>query len=139
MRKGFTLLELIVVIIILGVLATLATTQYSKMIEKARGAEARVILGSIRTNAAAYYMQHEGNCTSMTNAYVGIGSDYPSSCAQGTHYFRYSIAPSAKGFTGTATRCSVSGKTPSGTAASTIQLATDFSTGGDTWTYVAPY
>jgi len=40
-RKGFTLLELIVVIIILGILASLGFSQYIKMVEKGRSAEAR--------------------------------------------------------------------------------------------------
>ena len=39
--RGFTLLELIMVIIIIGILATLGFAQYGAMIEKSRGGEAR--------------------------------------------------------------------------------------------------
>ncbi len=139
MRKGFTLLELIVVIIILGVLATLATTQYSKMVEKSRGAEARIVLGSIRTNQAAYYLQR-GYCTNVgSDVGIGTDSDYPSECTN-SFYFSYSIASNTDtGFTALATRCTADGKTPDATTASTIQLVTDFSTGQDDFTYVAPY
>lgn len=145
MKKGFTLLELIVVIIIIGVLATLGLTQYTRMIERARGAEARQILGTIRTNAAAIYMQANNDCTNCTNANVGIGVDHPGPTAvdcKGTHYFWYSITPSATGFTGTATRCLGSGKTPQLPAtatAGTVMLTTDFSTGQDDWTTTGQY
>lgn len=47
MKKGFTLLELIIVIIIIGILATLGLTQYARMVERGRGAEARQLLGNI--------------------------------------------------------------------------------------------
>ncbi|MBU0547795.1 MAG: prepilin-type N-terminal cleavage/methylation domain-containing protein, partial [Candidatus Omnitrophica bacterium] len=36
MRKGFTLIELIVVIIIVGILASVGMTQYTKVVEKGR-------------------------------------------------------------------------------------------------------
>ena len=53
MRKGFTLIELIVVIIIVGILASVGMTQYTKVVEKGRAAEARLILGSLRTAEVA--------------------------------------------------------------------------------------
>ena len=53
MKKGFTLLELIIVIIILGILATIGVSQYQGTIEKGREAEARSILGSMRTAMVA--------------------------------------------------------------------------------------
>ncbi len=135
--KGFTLLEIIVVIVILGIMATLAATQYTKMVEKARGAEARIIMGSIRTNEAAARLQN-GLCTSLV-ADAGIGLDYPSTCSS-THYFSYTIVAAASNtFTARATRCTVSGKTPNYTASQTISLLTNFDNGFDSWTLQAPY
>ena len=135
--KGFTLLEIIVVIVILGIMATLAITQYTKMVEKSRGAEARTICGSIRTNQAAIRLQ-SGFCSS-TNIDAGISIDFPSACAS-THYFTYNIAAaSANMFTAVATRCTANGKYPDYTSAQTITLVTNFDNGTDAWTLAAPY
>jgi len=135
--KGFTLLEIIVVIVILGIMATLAATQYTKMVEKARGAEARIIMGSIRVNEAAARLQNS-LCTSDVGA-VGIGMDYPSTCTS-THYFVYTIVSAATNtFTARATRCTVSGKKPNYGTAQTITLTTNFDNGFDSWTLTAPY
>ena len=56
--RSFTLLELIIVIIIIGILAVLGFTQYGRMVERSRGAEAKAILGDIRKLAYAYRMEH---------------------------------------------------------------------------------
>lgn len=141
--RSFTLLELIIVIIIIGVLAILGFTQYGRMVERARGAEARTILGDIRTKAAAWYMEYQALDGSngspvFTPAAAGIGvnlDQIPSAC-RGTHYFSYGFATGgAAALTGTATRCGATGKVPSGGAATgtTLTLATTLTTGADIW------
>ncbi len=72
-NKAFTLLELIVVIVILGVLATLGFTQYGRMVEKSRQAEAKMILGDIRKLTYAYYLAN-GSLTGITDVNVNIGT-----------------------------------------------------------------
>jgi prepilin-type N-terminal cleavage/methylation domain-containing protein len=138
MSRGFTLLELIIVIVILGIMATLAATQYTKMVEKSRGAEARVALGSIRTNEAAMRLQNSACSSTATDA--GVGVDFPSACTT-THYFSYSlIAAASNTFTARATRCTGSGKTPNYTGtAGTLTLTTNFDNGQDSWTATSPY
>lgn len=138
MKKGFTLLELIIVILILGILATLAITQYSKMLEKARGAEAKMVLGSIRLQQAAYRAQYY-TCANNANAdKIGIGTagyDIPGTSAaacRGSHYFWYGFPTvSATGITAIATRCTSGGKAPTAPAY-TMTLQSDFSTNLDT-------
>ena len=111
MRKGFTLIELIVVIIIVGILASVGMTQYTKVVEKGRGAEARLILGSLRTAEIAENME---NGAYQTVANLGVSA--PTACAA-THYFSYSCA--AASGTCTATRCTSGGKTPDSATAYT--------------------
>ncbi|MFA5388246.1 MAG: prepilin-type N-terminal cleavage/methylation domain-containing protein [Candidatus Omnitrophota bacterium] len=57
-KKGFTLLELLIVVIILGVLASIALPQYTATIEKARSGEAVINIGAIRVALDRYWYQN---------------------------------------------------------------------------------
>jgi len=149
MKKGFTLLELIVVIVIIGILATLGFAQYTRMIERSRGAEARQVLGAIRTQAAAIWVDKQSGTPptvpagTFVNAMVGIGnavgqiSNACSAVAPSTsYYFSYAITQNAanNGFDATATRCTdANGKQPGGPAALTLTLRSNFAAGTDQW------
>lgn len=54
-RRGFTIAELMVVVVIIGVIAALATYSVRKYIASSKTAEARVSLGNIAKDAAAAY------------------------------------------------------------------------------------
>ena len=113
MRKGFTLLELIIVIIIIGILGSLGFVQYTKMVEKGRAAEAKDVLGQIRTSQEAYKQQYGNYTTTLGDLAVGV----PTTCTI-THYFSFSSSTSA----GTATRCTADGKNPAGPSAYTVSI-----------------
>lgn len=136
MKRGFTLIELIVVIIIIGILATLGLTQYGRMLERGRGGEARTIAGSIRTQAAAYYLEYN-DVSSFNTVRAGIGTaadQIPSACAS-THYFSYGIGTTASTVTITANRCGATGRGGNSPAAGrTLVLVTTFPGGTDVWT-----
>ena len=126
MRKGFTLVELIIVIIIVGIMAPVALTQYNKVVEKSRGAEARMILGNLRSSEIANNYD-AGAYISVTS--LGIGA--PDSTCATTHYFSYACTTAG---TCTATRCTAGGRTPNGGSGWTKTLDI---TG--TWTGTAGY
>ncbi|MCP4652071.1 MAG: prepilin-type N-terminal cleavage/methylation domain-containing protein [Candidatus Omnitrophica bacterium] len=60
MSKGFTLLELIIVVIIVAILAGLGIPQFLKVVERAKASEAVNVLGSIRGSELRYYAEHGG-------------------------------------------------------------------------------
>ena len=115
MKKGFTLLELIVVIIIIGILATLGFTQYTKIVEKARTAEAKVALGQIRSAQFAYLLEYSAYGAAIANLVV----DAPTACAS-THWFWFGTNTAGPS---TATRCTGGGKAPQGASLYSIALS----------------
>ncbi|MDD5097419.1 MAG: prepilin-type N-terminal cleavage/methylation domain-containing protein [Candidatus Omnitrophica bacterium] len=111
MKKGFTLIELIVVIIIVGILASVGLAQYTKVVEKGRWGEARTILGSLRTQGIAYQVENSASAPNVGT----LDNTLPTSClAGGSYFFSYAYSGSA----GTATRCAANGKLPAGTTES---------------------
>lgn len=144
MKRGFTLIELVVVLIIVAVLGVLGLTQYTGLIEKARGAEAKEILGSLRKLAAAYYMANNA-LPAATDLGIGApGGDLtPNTCVgMVSHYFSYAVSGTVPDITITATRCLGSnGKTPgrSGTGPFTLSLLSELDTGVDAWGWTGGY
>ena len=56
MKKAFTLVEVLVVVIVLGILATIALPQFIKIARRSRLAEAWAGLGALKSAEAVYYM-----------------------------------------------------------------------------------
>ncbi|MCX5697267.1 MAG: hypothetical protein NTU54_04795 [Candidatus Omnitrophica bacterium] len=113
-------MELIVVCVILGVLLRLGSVMYSTTHEKARAAEARSMLGYIRTAEENYWLDNDWYSGNLT--LLGV-EDVQDSCSKGTQYFSYTLGGITNTtFTANATRCTSGGKSPPGKTAYTLSL-----------------
>ena len=68
--SGFTLVELAIVIVILGILAALGTTAYSSMIDRARVVQAIGDIRAISFSVDDYYMRHGSYPETLADAGV---------------------------------------------------------------------
>lgn len=55
-QKGFTLVELAIVVTVIGILATLAVVVYTSFLKQARTVEARSFLSALNRQETAYYV-----------------------------------------------------------------------------------
>ena len=118
-RHGFTLVEVLIVVIIIGILAAIGIPQFAASIEKAKGGEARAGLGHVQTGEKVYFAENEYYTTNLADLDIALTQKF----------WSFSISsPTSTTYTATATR---SGGTYSGETLTMDQTGTI----SGTWTY----
>jgi len=106
---GFTILELMIVLAIIGIIAAISLPVYSAYMLKSKTAEAKTNLGSLRVAEESYYTEHDAHhpanaeppvIPGAQNAVFDFaGSDFAELgwSPEGRVYFSYAVAVSADG------------------------------------------
>lgn len=91
-RSGFTLLELLMVVVIIAILASIAVPQYIRTVERARQSEAVAMLGQLRNAAIRFRAEFNNSFAGLDVPITGITRlDVNPTDVQGTPLFAYTI------------------------------------------------
>ena len=127
-RKGFTLIELMIVVVIIGILAALAIPRFMQTSGKAKKSEAKTVLKQLYQLERAYFQEHDAYVAGANTAALVASSlsfDDPGADA------RYDYSVTTLGATFTATATEIADADGDGTANETLTMDQDGVEGGD--------
>ncbi len=96
-KKGFTLLEITVVLVIVGILASIGIAQYHKVVRESYFGEAKTNLSMLRKLMIAYKDEYGSYPANVTQEYNPLGVDLAlwgngrasDACADANFFFQY--------------------------------------------------
>lgn len=91
MKQGFTLVELLVVVMIIGILSSIAIPSYISSIEKARATEAMNVIKNMNDAVYAYEAEHNACPTKLSKVLVNIPGTATSDKVVTAKYFTYTL------------------------------------------------
>ena len=95
-EKGFTLIELMIVVVIIGILAAIAIPNFLRYQAKAKQSEAKTNLGAIYVTQTAYFSENDSYAASISALnWSPAGSTRYSYAVQGVSTVSFSVGASA--------------------------------------------
>ena len=122
-QKGFTLIELMIVVAIIGILAAIAIPNFLTYQAKSKQSEAKIGLGAIATSSIAYNAEVTG---SPTYVVANIGQIGYAITGTPRYSFWYDVAGTATRFSGGTAIVASGGCDPNTAPAGAVASATGF-------------
>ena len=93
-QQGFTIIELMIVVVVIAVLSAIALPSYTDYITRSKFAEAHAHLSDLRVKMEQYYLDNRRYSSTTGGGTCGIaGGNSPTT--QGTKYFTFTCASSS--------------------------------------------